>query len=77
MASNKTLQQIPMLKPAKISMINGPRARSLGSFIGGYKSTVTGRVNRTESVGATGRSPEPGAPEPGSSDGTVDTVCGS
>jgi len=43
--------------PVAPTVVNGPRARSLGSFIAGYKSTVTTRINRTEPVGATGGSP--------------------
>ena len=43
--------------PVAPTAVNGPRRRSLGSFIGGYKSAVTTRINRTNPVGATGRSP--------------------
>ena len=43
--------------PVAPTPVNGPRARSLSSFIGGYKSTVTKRINRTNAVGATGGSP--------------------
>ena len=42
--------------PVAPTAVNGPRQRSLGSFIGGYKSAVTTRINRTP-VGATGWSP--------------------
>jgi len=48
--------------PVAPTPVNGPRARSLGSFIAGYKSMVTKRINRTEpAVGATGGSPVVGA----------------
>ena len=47
--------------PVAPTPVNGPRARSLSSFIGGYKSTVTRCVNRRKPVGATGRSPAVGA----------------
>jgi putative transposase len=30
--------------PVAPTMVNGPRPRSLGSFIGGYKSSVTRRI---------------------------------
>ena len=48
--------------PVAPTAVNGIRARSLGSFIAGYKSTVTTRINRAEpAVGATGGSPVVGA----------------
>ena len=43
--------------PVAPTSVNGPRTRSLSSFIGGYKSTVTKRINRMNAVGATGGSP--------------------
>jgi REP element-mobilizing transposase RayT len=43
--------------PVAPTAVNGPRPRSLGSFIAGYKSAVTTRINQTNTVGATGRSP--------------------
>jgi len=43
--------------PVAPTAVNGPPRRSLGSFIGGYKSAVTTHINRTNRVGATGRSP--------------------
>ncbi len=47
--------------PVAPTSVNGPRARSLGSFIAGYKSAVTRCINRTKPVGATGGSPVVGA----------------
>jgi hypothetical protein len=47
--------------PVAPTLPNGPRPRSLGSFIAGYKSSVTWRVSRAPTgVGATGGSPSAG-----------------
>jgi len=49
--------------PVAPTLINGPRPRSLGSFIAGYKSSVTRRIGRAQAgVGATGGSPSLGKP---------------
>jgi len=49
--------------PVAPTLINGPRPRSLGSFIAGYKSSVTRRIGRAQTdVGATGGSPSLGKP---------------
>ena len=48
--------------PVAPTLVNGPRPRSLGSFIAGYKSSVTRRIAWAQSgVGATGGSPCVGA----------------
>ena len=51
--------------PVAPPLAPGPRPRSLGSFIAGYKSSVTRRIARahTGGVGATGGSPSLGKPE--------------
>ena len=49
--------------PVAPTSANGPRPRSLGSFIAGYKSSVTRRIAREQTgVGATGGSPSVGGP---------------
>ncbi len=50
--------------PVAPTLVPGPRPRSLGSFIAGYKSSVTRRIARAHTgVGATGGSPSLGKPK--------------